>query len=206
MNNHKKRFNKWSNKYDNCILQSIVFWETHNIMIRKLIPYLKRDIKILDVACGTGNFLLRLQSVTRYNAKLYGMDISEGMIFQANKKNSAINWKVGNVRELPYLENTFDIITCSHAFHHFRGFQCKFLEEARRILRKGGKIYIADSSIDNLWGKILFGKIINKIEKNVNHVNKIVMRRLLEEIGFKVIQQIQYNKLAPTLLTIGEKQ
>lgn len=199
----EERFNKWAKKYDRSILQRILFKETHDKIIENL-P-LDEVANILDVACGTGKLLRRIASIRERQFYLYGVDNSKEMIKQARKRSRKISFEISEASELPYYHGSFDAVICSHAFHHFRGFQCKFLQEARDVLRIGGRIYIADGSVDSRWGNILFGKIIDKLEGFVNHVSAPAMKILLEESGFRIVKQIHFNKLAPTLLTIAER-
>src|SRR5437867_2858359 len=76
---------------------------------------------ILDVATGTGftarAFAPLVRSVT-------GLDISSGMLDQARRKANDdgltnIEWREGRAEYLPIDSETFSIVTCRIAAHHF---------------------------------------------------------------------------------------
>ena len=66
---------------------------------------------ILDLGCGNGNIIARLQK--RLNADYYGLDISEAMIAQAEKRLLNVHFMVGDAEKLPYEDNKFDAIVCT---------------------------------------------------------------------------------------------
>jgi ubiquinone/menaquinone biosynthesis C-methylase UbiE len=63
---------------------------------------------ILDVGCGTGNFLG--QNFSDVNHTCVGVDISFEMIKLAHKKYPNINFIVADADDLPFKEGTFDRI------------------------------------------------------------------------------------------------
>jgi len=202
MTDHKERFNKWAKKYDKSILQYLLFNRTHDKMIQLM--KLEDSYNVLDIACGTGKFLRKLENRSEY-LYLYGVDYSKKMIIQAKKENKGnIKYSIAPAEQLPYYDNKFHIIACSHAFHHFDN-QYDAIKEFHRVLTKNGILIIADGCVDNFWGNILFGKIITFIEKNVHHVPAEVLKEELQNQGFKVYKQIVINKIAPTLITVARK-
>lgn len=199
---HRLRFDKWSRKYDRSILQRIVFNRTHDVFARELSPFLKNGARILDVGCGTGKFAFKLSNLTK-NLKIHGVDLSKDMIERAKSKlrGEPIEFKIGDVEELPYESNTFDIITCSHSFHHYPN-QKKAASEMHRVLRGEGKLMIIDGSRDNILGKIIFG-ITQVVEGNVYHIFEEELRNMLLSIGFDKVVQKRFNPIPPLLFTLG---
>jgi demethylmenaquinone methyltransferase/2-methoxy-6-polyprenyl-1,4-benzoquinol methylase len=98
-------------------------------------------LQVLDVACGNGALLWNLFEKERIEC--YGIDISEDMISAARNKYPHFTFKVANSDCLPFEDHKFDVITVSAAFHHFTQPE-KFIMEARRVLKDGGKLYIAE--------------------------------------------------------------
>ena len=84
-----------------------------------------RAPRILDVACGTGLLLQQLARLIPH-AELYGVDESRDMIAQARLllenypgihfAQAALQGK--DMAELPYEPTSFDMITCTNAFHY----------------------------------------------------------------------------------------
>ena len=114
--------------------------------MRKFYRPLLKDIldhhSILDVSCGSGEFLRELSEKTA--AKLHGMDFSEKMVKLASRKlYGKAEIIQGDVHQLPYGDNTFDDVVSTEAFHHYYD-QRKALHEMKRVAKKGGKVIIAD--------------------------------------------------------------
>ncbi len=200
----KRRFNRWAKSYDISPLQILIFQPTIKTILTIIKPFLKRkDMQILDIACGTGQFLKKLQKTSKKKFKLFGIDSSEIMIKKAKKKTRTIKFKVANVDKLPYHNDKFDIVTCSNAFHHFQDKKLALIEMCR-VLKQGGLLVIADGYKRGIWGKMIF-TIVEIYERNVKHMTKNKMFNLFLEAGFYKTIQIETNKIAPTLITVGRK-
>ena len=102
---------------------------------------IKPNDKVLDIACGNGRLLRMFAERQTFNG--YGADISENMIEQAKKLNPDMQFSVGNCEQIPLPDQTCDVITVSAAYHHFPHVNL-FSNEAYRLLKTGGSIYIAD--------------------------------------------------------------
>ncbi len=196
-----KRFNIWANRYDGSILQYMLFRSTHHLINKILKPYLRKDKKLLDVACGTGQFTIKIKKENP-KMKIFGVDSSPGMIEQALAKSTIVYWKIGKVEDLSYIDNMFDIVTCSHAFHHFPN-PDKAMAEMYRVLKPGGLLVIADGYKHNFWGWLIF-TIVELVEGNVHHTNEEERTALLKKYHF-IYSHIEVNPLVPTLISIGVK-
>ena len=134
----KDFYDKKAEDYDNS--SEGKFTRSFNEEIYGLVT-LKTGDNILDVACGNGRLIHMLSQKEEINA--YGIDLSEEMIKTAKRNHPNINFVVGNSENLPFEENSFDLITVSCAFHHFEK-PAIFMKEAYRILKKGGILLIAE--------------------------------------------------------------
>lgn len=101
-----------------------------------------RDLRVLDLACGTGNYL---EAQTRYFTSdqkrsifWFGADASPDMLNVARAKNIPAEFHQSPAEELPYEDGMFDYIVCRFAFHHFTE-KTAALKEIVRVLRIGGK-------------------------------------------------------------------
>ncbi|MDF2686713.1 MAG: putative S-adenosylmethionine-dependent methyltransferase [Clostridia bacterium] len=99
------------------------------------------NLSVLDVACGSGRLLKMLSQKAKINA--YGIDISDEMVKIAKEKNPDMYFAFGSADKIPFENNKFDIITVCCAFHHFTQ-PDKFMKEANRILKSGGRLLIAE--------------------------------------------------------------
>lgn len=97
--------------------------------------------QMLEVGCGTGHWLAALNSIV---PQLYGLDLSEGMLMQAQSCDASLHLVRGMATQLPFARNWFDAVFCVDAIHHF-GRSRAFIAEAYRILRPGGALAIVGS-------------------------------------------------------------
>jgi len=200
---NRVRFNDWSKVYDRSVLQRLVFNAAHDTFFSEMTPYLKDAAGILDVGCGTGKLSLKLH---KFNPRMrvHGVDLSDDMIGKARAKvtDNSIEFKVGDVEHLPYEADTFDVITCSHSFHHYPN-QKKALSEMHRVLKDGGRVMVVDGCRDKLLGNIIF-KIVEIVEKQVYHMYMNEMSEMMKSVGFEDVKQRIFNPIAPLLFSSAE--
>ncbi len=94
--------------------------------------------RILEVGCGTGHWL---KGLTFTDAKLYGFDLSEGMLQKARAHEKSLLLTKGSALDLPFVAESFDVIYCVDALHHF-GDPQRYLAGAYRLLRSGGVLAV----------------------------------------------------------------
>ena len=100
-----------------------------------------KDSVFIDVGCGTGTVLHFIASNTPIRG--YGLDVSAEMLDVARKKNPSFDFRRGDSKKLPYADSSMDVIMACMAYHHFSD-QKGFREEARRVLKPNGRLYICD--------------------------------------------------------------
>ncbi len=96
--------------------------------------------RILEVGCGTGRWLEELRRPAK---RLLGLDRSTGMLGEARRRGVAAGLACGDALCLPYPAACCDLIYAAYAVHHF-GSPGAFIAEARRLLRPGGRLAIAN--------------------------------------------------------------
>jgi ubiquinone/menaquinone biosynthesis C-methylase UbiE len=104
------------------------------------IPVREGDF-VLDLCTGTGTLLRYLQQRVREKGLVVGVDFSWGMLAVCDMKNrrfSNIQVVESDVAYLPFQDNSFDAVTCSHAFYELKGkTQEQMLKETARVLKPG---------------------------------------------------------------------
>ncbi len=148
---------------------------------------LKPYAEVLDVGCGTGELLKRLSQKEKING--YGIDVEKNMVAIAKKKCPDMKIQISKSDCLPFLDDSFDVLTACMAYHHFEN-RKGFAREAARILKNGGRLYIADPNFFTI-----FRKVINKILMHINAVGYFSDSKDLftdlSELGFKPIACIK---------------
>lgn len=125
--------------------ESLAQWGVSHLDISK-------DDVILDIGCGGGVNVERFLKMTEN--KVYGLDYSEIAVEKSTKLNQdAIDEGrceviQGSVSELPFEDNTFDIVTGFETVYFWPDFvnDCK---EVRRVLKDDGIMFICNEAIPN---------------------------------------------------------
>jgi len=115
----------------------------------------KGNEKVLDVGCGTGRVSIRLAKLLK-KGKVTGIDIFGGVSGTSPDtayENAEIEGvadrvesKCGNVLDIPFEDNTFDIVTAGSVLHEIHGYekQLKAVREIYRVLKPGGKFFTVE--------------------------------------------------------------
>jgi ubiquinone/menaquinone biosynthesis C-methylase UbiE len=139
----------------------LLFGGTADAMRRRILAPLKqglkafdsvlpRQIRVLDVACGTGR-TIKLTRAALPQASLFGTDLSPAYLRKANQLLSQISGELpqllqANAEELPYLDNYFHAVTCVFLFHELpAAARQRVIEECFRVTQPGGVFIICDS-------------------------------------------------------------
>jgi SAM-dependent methyltransferase len=97
--------------------------------------------QVVDVACGTGRWMLQLRQL---GAVVIGLDISADMLAQAQRKPSLRGHLIrADVSDLPLPIATSDVTLCSFAASYFPNLNLAMSEMAR-VTKAGGRIVISD--------------------------------------------------------------
>ncbi|MCY3978069.1 MAG: class I SAM-dependent methyltransferase [Chloroflexi bacterium] len=113
------------------------------------------DPLILDVATGTGRLPVIMARNAKFAGHVIGLDASRRMLKLARKKVSAerfeqfISLTRGDAQDLPFSDDSFDVVTCLEALE-FLPDQHAALVEMIRVLRPGG-LLLASVRIDTRW-------------------------------------------------------
>lgn len=180
---NRERFDRWAEGYDRSIL-SPFFAYAHHMIIRALNP--KQEQRILDVGCGTGKLLGKIYKLTE-GKELVGVDYSREMIKVAKEKRSKdIEFKVADACSLQFESDSFDAVVNSFSFHHYSD-QNKALGEMNRVLKKNGKLYLADHSFSYPPGLIyLISPLLNLFEGPLKINTRRKMKDMFKEQGFSM--------------------
>jgi arsenite methyltransferase len=125
-------------------------------LIAKLLE-LKGNEYVLDVGSGTGRTAVQIAKRLT-TGKLVGIDIWDTMELSGNSPERAytnaeiegvkakVEFKFGNVLEIPFNDDVFDIVTCSSVLNNLPGEKNRFkaLKEIFRVLKPRGKCMLLE--------------------------------------------------------------
>jgi SAM-dependent methyltransferase len=92
--------------------------------------------RILDAGCGGGGASLL---AAERGAQVSGLDAASGMIQIARDRVPDGDFRVGDIEELPYEDNVFDVVFAANSIQ-YAGDRVRTLREFGRVCRPGGRI------------------------------------------------------------------
>jgi ubiquinone/menaquinone biosynthesis C-methylase UbiE len=104
----------------------------------------QRGLKLLDLACGSGSFLVDLIAAFP-RAEVMGLDLSPAYLQEAGRRSGARRVQ-GLAERLPFADESMDGITCVYLFHELPPrVRPLVAAEIARVLKPGGVFAFADS-------------------------------------------------------------
>lgn len=149
---------------------------------------LGRESKVLDVGCGTGNYLSALVEATGCEA--YGIDPSEEMLAVARSRLPDAVLLKGQAEQIDFSDCEFDLVFSTDVIHHVRDRE-QYYREAYRVLKPGGKVItVTDSEWAILHRKPLSYYFPETVERELQRYPRIVdLQRMMECAGFRDFQE-----------------
>jgi demethylmenaquinone methyltransferase/2-methoxy-6-polyprenyl-1,4-benzoquinol methylase len=113
--------------------------------VKRLQPVLDRkDARVLDLCCGTGDLMLALRAKAR--ARVFGSDFCHPMLIGAMQKAGAGSPLFeADALKLPIANESLDAITVAFGFRNLVNYEAG-LTELKRVLRPGGVAAILEFS------------------------------------------------------------
>ncbi|WP_163528192.1 class I SAM-dependent methyltransferase [Halobacillus ihumii] len=194
----KRRVKETFSKNNEAYVQS----QVHNNQtdLNLITEWLKPDPawSALDIATGGGHVARQLSPDVR---TVFATDLTEQMLENTASHLSSfdnIHYVIADAEELPFLNSSFDIVTCRIAPHHFPHPE-RFISEVQRVVKKGGYFLMIDNiapeddKLDHFY---------NTLEKMRDHSHVRALKvsqweKLFRENGFQLEHQLQRKKKLP---------
>jgi len=196
MNYYSSNLNKYSTKNP-----------LKKFFINKFINELKKEIlilndvkSILDVGCGEGFLLNEISNITE--AKLVGIDNSLSALSYAGEKYRNIEFKKADILNLPYDDNSFDVLLALEILEHLKNPDLA-LKELRRVTKKYCIISVPDEPKFQ-YASLMSLKYLDRIGKHPEHLH-FWNRRSIGELVSGYFENFSCRKTFPWLLVTAEK-
>lgn len=138
--------------------------------------------RILDVGCGTGEFLTKFKEE---GWDVLGTELSKEACLYA-KKVYGLHIMQGDLLDLHLKSNQFDVVTLNSTLEHlYEPFET--IKKVSKLLKKGGLVVITVPNIDSLGVKIFKEKWLPlHPPKHLYHFNSNTLSKMLNKSGFKI--------------------
>ncbi|MGC8663262.1 MAG: class I SAM-dependent methyltransferase [Thermoplasmata archaeon] len=158
--------------------------------ILDFLKFVERGSLILDAGSGTGKSSL----VYSNDFQIIMLDFSMNSLKNSNVKGEKV---LGDVRKIPFKDNSFDAIIAVHILEHmFLNDRIKATDELFRVLKHGGYIFVESFSVEDFrFGK---GK---EIEKNTFlRGNRIFTHYFQENEFLKLLNKFEIIKIQKEII------
>jgi ubiquinone/menaquinone biosynthesis C-methylase UbiE len=179
----KEGYARFAPTYD----ENAKYWDSFEQ--RNLNPYLKsaKGKKVLDAGAGTGRISARLAEA---GAEVTALDISPEMLEILKRKNKSVKIVEGDLENMPFEDETFDMVFSSLALVHLKKIE-PFLDECYRVLKNDGLLVLVN--VHYRKPMILKDDIGKYTIACYNHFPRHV-REAAEELAFGVENEIIVNE------------
>jgi len=163
---------------------------------------LNKNGLMLDVGCGEGRHIFGVMQ-DYPNMNCVGLDMDEDSLIKAEEgyeyfktiSNAETDFLKGSAYELPFENNTFDLIVCSEVLEHLHEYN-DAIKEIYRVLKPGGKFY---ASVPASWPeKICWRLSVDYQNQPGGHLRIFNQGDLVSEIedsGFKFLSSEKFHSV-----------
>ncbi|MEI8301012.1 MAG: class I SAM-dependent methyltransferase [Chlamydiota bacterium] len=120
------------------------FWWDHDYLelIAKRVDFTQVK-SALDVGCGKGAWTWVISSLLPENAKIIGVDQEIEWISSIIPPSDRFSFAVANANNLPFEDESFDLVTCQTLLMHVSDAK-RVLDEMARVLKPGGLLVLSE--------------------------------------------------------------
>lgn len=163
-----------------------------DVIVQELVRLpLDHEGRALDAGCGSGRTLLEL---ARYCHSVAGLELNPDAAEVARERGD-FEVRTGRVEELPWEEQTFDLITCLDVIEHTPD-DTVALRELRRVSRPGGWLLLTVPAYQALWSSH------DEMNHHFRRYSRARLARAVNAAGWQLTRMTSFNSLllAPAVL------
>lgn len=159
--------------------------------------------RVLDLGCGTGWASRRMAHIVS-DGEVVGLDVADEMLRRAERASagmSNLRYVWGSAEKIPAPDQHFTKILSVESFYYYAD-QGKVLDELRRVLAPGGKLFI----LINLYKDNHYSlRWVQELKVPVQALSEAEYLALLERHGFKEMAARRIPDRSPTPETYSGK-
>jgi len=157
---------------------------------------LRPSDRVLDLGCGTGWASRRMARMVP-QGEVVGIDVADEMLRRAEQASSGfrnVRYLWGSAERIPVPDNAFDKVLSVESFYYYAD-QGKALDELRRVIAPGGRLFILinlyrDNHYSLLWVDEL--KVPVQVRSEAEYLD------LLRQHGFVDVEARRIPDRSPT--------
>ena len=210
----KNIFSNVAKKY--YLMNDLMSAGTHRLWKNSMIKHIDffDNIKIIDVAGGTGDIAFRIaKNAQEKNLNYQMLEVGRSRAVDLNLF-SHLNFVENDGEKLSFADESFDVFTIAFGIRNFTNIE-KGLQEAHRVLKKGGKfICLEFSKVEDIFLQKIYdtysfkiipkiGEVILKDQDSYQYLVESI-RKFPDQKSFKkLIENAGFSKVGYQNLTFG---
>jgi ubiquinone/menaquinone biosynthesis C-methylase UbiE len=159
--------------------------------------------RILDLGCGTGWASRRMARIAT-TGEVVGLDVADEMLRRAEQASSAfrnVRYVWGSAEKIPEADNAFNKVLSVESFYYYAD-QGKALEELRRVMAPGAKLFI----LINLYKDNHYSlRWVTELKVPVQALSEAEYKALLQKHSFINVEAMRIPDRSPTPETYSGK-
>jgi SAM-dependent methyltransferase len=156
--------------------------------------------RLLDVSCGEGSFI---RFARRAGFATIGIDFSAVALQKAQRRVPSTVLALANAQQLPFADNSFDVVTNIGSLEHYFD-PAQGVREMARVLRPSGVALVLLPNAFGLFGNITHvlrhGEVYDDGQPLQRYATRASWERLLQYNGLIPDRVIGYEREAPRTL------
>ncbi|RJR16740.1 MAG: class I SAM-dependent methyltransferase [Nitrospiraceae bacterium] len=158
-------------------------------------------MSVLDAGCGEGFVLSEFRN-RNVGVQLEGVDFSEAALNMGRKMFPYLNLKKENIYNLPYKDNSFDLVICTEVMEHLETPR-KVLDEIMRVSKKYCLFSVPNEPFFMI-SNFLRGKNLTRWGNDIEHIHHWSSSAFKALIGEK-LNVIKVKRPFPWIIVLSEK-
>jgi len=156
---------------------------------------------ILDAGCGEGFTLERLRK-NGIGQRLEGVDVQQLAVDMGRRMHAHLLLRQGSVYQLPYKDDSFDVVLCSEVLEHLERPE-EALQELRRVAKRYCIVSVPNEPFFRL-ANLLRGKNLARWGNDIEHVQHWSAQGIVA-LTRKYFTVSKIKTPFPWTLVVGEK-